>query len=346
MKALVVDDSVVFRMAITTALQEAEQISSVKSVRNGEEGIKFLRDNPDTALITLDLEMPVMDGISAIREIRKFNKQVFILVFSSFSRKGAEKTVEALSLGANDFVTKQELGGTVSIENSLKMIRESLIPKVVSFLKSASRAEPVEIDVNVLSLVQQMTIKPKLIVIGSSTGGPEALSKLFSMIKEKVTIPMLMVQHMPPFFTEKLAGHLSSLCKGVDVMEAGGNEKLEAGKCYLAPGDYHMVYKNGAIKLNQDEKVCYVRPSLDVLLDSLADNFDGKILSIVLTGMGSDGAEGNKKLNKRGDYLFVQDKQSSVIWGMPGAVKTAIPSAHCLNLEDLALMLNEIFKRL
>jgi two-component system chemotaxis response regulator CheB len=345
MKALVVDDSVVFRMAISQALEESDQITKVHSVGNGQAGIDYLKANPDTDLITLDLEMPIMDGITAIKEIRKFNRDVFILVFSSFSSKGAEKTVLALSFGANDFVTKQDLGGAASIENSLKMIRESLIPKVKSFLGKKS-GESVASSVNVRAIVKDMTIKPKLIVIGSSTGGPEALNKLFSMVNEKPSVPLLLVQHMPPFFTEKLAGHLTNTSSVLEFKEGENGDQLEVGKCLIAPGDFHMIYENGKIKINQSEKVCFVRPSLDVLLDSLAENYDDKILSLVLTGMGNDGAEANKKLNLRGDYIFVQNEQSSVIWGMPGAVKENIPTVECLSLEELATMINEVFKRI
>jgi len=348
LKVLVVDDSVVFRMAISQALSEVPGISNPKTVSNGQLAIQHLKNFPDTDLITLDLEMPVMDGIQTIKEIRKFNRKVIIIVFSSLSVKGAEKTLEALTSGANDFVTKQEAGGATSIDASLGMIRELLLPKVSAFSKRQN-SEPIAqetLKTKTEDLIS-MTIKPRLIVIGSSTGGPEALSTIFKGLNVRANIPILIVQHMPPIFTDKLAQMLNNLTPYAEVREAKVGDELAPGVAYIAPGDFHMTLEQGGmIKLNQDPKVCFVRPSVNVLLESVAKNFKEQLACFILTGMGDDGAEGCKKLPAAKTYQFVQSKDTSVVWGMPGATLQAIPSAKILHLNDVSSILNNIFNRI
>jgi two-component system chemotaxis response regulator CheB len=344
----VVDDSIVFRSAITQALQIVPELNVFKSVVNGKLAIDMLRMHPDVDLITLDMEMPVMDGPETIKAIRKFNKDVTIIVFSSHTSKGAEKTLEALSAGADDFVTKTV--GTGQIEDSLEKIREDLLPKILAFkdrkLKRSKITEKIEAR-RITDVQSDMPIKPKLIVIGVSTGGPDALTSVFKTITEKVSVPMLVVQHMPPLFTEKLAEMLNKLSP-VEVKEAKDGDVLTPGVCFIAPGDYHMtITKNGVIQLNQNEKVCYVRPSVDVLLDSIASNFDKQVLNIIMTGMGEDGASGTKKLNAKGAYTFIQDKESCIVWGMPGAVQKAIgEQARNISLNEIGDLINTVSKRL
>lgn len=338
-----VDDSIVFRSAITQALQKVPELNVFKSVVNGKLAIDILRLHPDVDLITLDMEMPVMDGLETIKEIRKTNKDVTIIVFSSLTVKGAEKTIEALNAGADDFLAKPE--GMDSIE-------AELLPKVLAFKdRKIKRSTIVEKKTTAVvpfaTTSVDMPIKPKLILIGSSTGGPEALSTVFKSITEKVTVPMLLVQHMPPMFTEKLATVLTKLSP-VEVREAKSGDKLEAGVCLLAPGDYHMtINKDGIISLNQKEKNCFVRPSVNVLLDSVAENFDKQVLNIVMTGMGDDGAIGTKKINEKGAYTYIQDKESCIVWGMPGAVYKAIgDQARIIPLSQIGALINTVSKRL
>lgn len=350
MKVLVIDDSAVFRMAISASLKASAEIGEVKTARNGEEGIDILKKDDSIELITLDLEMPVMDGITAIQEIRKFNQKVIIIVFSSLSREGAEKTLEALRLGANDFVTKQEVGGAYSVENSLEMISEVLIPKVKSFNKKGSTKEGANsnFEEGYNKLVGELAVRPRLLVIGSSTGGPEALGSLFSKITKKPNMPILLVQHMPAYFTERFAAHLDKLCPHISFKEAKSGDIPKAGDCLIAPGDYHMVFEaDGKVSLNQDEKVCFVRPAVDVLFDSVTENFEKGVMAIVLTGMGSDGALSCKRMSaKKSPLLLVQDEESSVVWGMPGAVKEQLPDVVELNIEYIAKLINESFSRI
>lgn len=356
MKILVVDDSIVFRSAITMALQSDPELNVFKSVVNGKLAIDMLRLHPDIDLITLDMEMPVMDGLETIKEIRKVHKDVTIIVFSSQTLKGAEKTIEALSAGADDFVAKTI--NTGDPEESIEKIKNDLLPKVLAFkerkLKRSSlniQSPPTEVlekrQIGKQVLGIDMPIKPKLIVFGVSTGGPEALASVFKAISEKVTVPMLIVQHMPPIFTEKLAAMLSKLSP-VEVREAKNGDVLKPGVCYIAPGDFHMtIKKSGEIELTQSEKVCFVRPSVDVLLQSVAANFDKQVLNIVMTGMGEDGANGSKLLHAKGAYTYIQSKESCIVWGMPGAVYRAIgDNARSISLDEIGSLINSVSRRL
>jgi two-component system chemotaxis response regulator CheB len=288
------------------------------------------------------MEMPVMDGLETIKEIRKTNKDVTIIVFSSLTIKGAEKTIEALNAGADDFLAKPE--GIESMEGEL--VQKVLAFKDRKIKRSTIVERKVTTHVPLPTLNNDMPIKPKLILIGSSTGGPEALSTVFKAITEKVSVPMLLVQHMPPMFTEKLATALTKLSP-VEVREAKSGDILVPGVCLIAPGDYHMtINKDGIISLNQKEKNCFVRPSVNVLLESVAENYDKQVLNIMLTGMGDDGAVGTKKISDKGAYTYIQDKESCIVWGMPGAVHKAIgDQARIIPLGQIGALINTVSKR-
>lgn len=354
MKILVVDDSIVFRSVITQALLTIAGVNVYKSVVNGKLALDMLKMHPDTDLITLDMEMPVMDGLETIKEIRKFNKDVAIIVFSSLTTKGAEKTIEALSAGADDFVAKS-IANDAS-EDGLEKIKADLVPKIQAFKnRSVKRFSTTPITVSSAMTISaigatsitEMPIKPKLIVIGVSTGGPEALSAVFRNITEKVNVPMLIVQHMPPLFTEKLAEMLNKLSP-VEVREAKVGDILQPGLCLIAPGDFHMtISKSGQVELNKNEKVCFVRPSVDVLYNSVEKNFDRKVMNIIMTGMGEDGASGSMLLSKKGAYTFIQSKESSVVWGMPGAVQKNLGDlAKVISLSEIGSLISLVSKRL
>ncbi|EQC47363.1 chemotaxis-specific protein-glutamate methyltransferase CheB [Bacteriovorax sp. Seq25_V] len=347
MNILVVDDSVVFRTAISQALSEVPGFLVSKTCSNGKIAIDFLQRESGIDLVILDLEMPVMDGIETIKEIRKFNKKIPIIVFSSFTTQGAEKTITALQTGANDFVGKVSGNGT--IEGSLKMIRAELVPRIEALCskgKASNVSQTKEVVCEISKAVDKMQIKPKLICIGSSTGGPEALMSIFKTLEVPSSVPMLLVQHMPPMFTQKLAEMLDkNSC--MSFSEAKNGDVLKPGHCYIAPGDYHMtITKDLKIILNQDDKVCFVRPSVDVLLNSVADNFSGQVLSIILTGMGEDGANGSRALKEKNAYQFTQDKESCVVWGMPGAVMKADVGASVIKLADIPKLLTMVSKRI
>ncbi len=353
MKVMIVDDSIVFRSAISQALEVVPEIDVFKTASNGKVAVDFLHSYPEIDFIILDMEMPVLDGMETIKQIRKFNKDVNIIVFSSTTLRGAEKTIDALHFGADDFVPKIEGSGT--IDDSIEMIKSELLPRIKGLFKHKSKRSEVEAhiqsgenekSINIESIVSDMAIKPKLIVMGSSTGGPEALATVLKKIDHKLTIPILLVQHMPPVFTAKLAEMLSKASDN-DVKEAVDGETPEPGFIYLAPGDYHMeLGKDYKLTLNQKEKVCFVRPSVDVLFKSVSANQKGQVLSIVLTGMGEDGANGCVELKKYDAYQFIQNKKSCIVWGMPGAVHERNVGAQELDLTQISNLINLVSRRL
>ena len=353
MNILIVDDSVVFRMAIANSLESVEGVNVVGSASNGKIAIEFLEKNTHPDVVILDMEMPVMGGIDTIKAIRNLSKDIVIICFSALTSAGAELTLKALSLGANDIVTKQEASSN-TIDGSMKMIESILVPKLIAFkTKSTKRSLKTSTDVAVnqssLELsdyVSDINISPELILIASSTGGPEALSKIFKGIEVKPKIPILLVQHMPPIFTKSLANMLNNLCPFIEIKEAENGDILESGKCYIAPGDYHMLLnKNLTLSLTQTEKVSYVRPSATVTFNSVVKNFPKKTISFILTGMGDDGARGVQDLYERGDYLYVQDENSSVVWGMPAAAKQTCPNVKEIDILQVPLFINQILAK-
>lgn len=350
MKVLIVDDSAVFRMAIRSALEEVEGIEIVGAFANGKLVIEYLEKGKPVDLITLDMEMPVMDGQTTIQEIRKINQKVPIIVFSSQTIRGAEKTIDALSHGANDFVTKEMAGGGLAMEKGLETIKEALLPKIkalnATLVPKTSVANHAPQAPTKQAGPFYMARKPRLILIASSTGGPEALGKVFEKLNENMAnVPILLVQHMPPIFTKKLGEMLSKKCPGYEIVEGHPGAELRPNTCYIAPGDFHMTLgADQKVALDQGEKVCFVRPAANCLFDSVAKNYSGQTATFVLTGMGEDGADGVRNLANKGSYCFYQDKDSCIVFGMPGAVeKTGV--AKELTLEEIAETINTINSR-
>lgn len=341
-KILVVDDSLVYRNAVHKALKDQTLAYEFVLLSNGKEACEYVEKyGADISLIIIDIEMPLMDGVKATQEIRKHLKETPIIVFAAPTQVGATKALDAISLGANEFVKKFDLSA-----QNVDQIKEDLIPKVVSYLEKSSgkglKSSSATIPKPKVSISNKLLIEDKirncsLICIGSSTGGPDVLRKIFGKLTEPLRVPVLLVQHMPPVFTEQLANMCAKL-SGQKVYEAKNNQKLEKGCYYIAPGDYHMeLKKNGldySLVTHQGEKVCSVRPAYDVLLRSL-NQFSGSILYIVLTGMGEDGANGIQEMKKSKDVVIVQDKASSVVWGMPGSV-------HDRGLHDLVASSDDV----
>lgn len=342
MKVLIVDDSIVYRAAIHKALEGSNGITSLATAHNGKVAVDRVK-NEKFDLVTIDIEMPVMDGIEAIKEIRTFNKSIPIIVFSTLTLKGAEKTLEALQSGANDFCTKVE-GEIGDIEGSIQLIKSELLPRVIALTAKPIVEQP-KTTSEVASLKKFIVEKPLALCIGSSTGGPEALKTLFSNLKGPFKFPIFMVQHMPPIFTTQLASMLAKV-SGLQVVEAKDKEKVSSNKIYLAPGDFHMkVIKDGNdlfISLVQTEKVCYVRPSVNVLLDSLIEIYGRKCPAIILTGMGDDGLIASKKLKNLQGKIYIQNKETSVVWGMPGAIAALNLQDDTLDLIELSSLVNSM----
>lgn len=349
MKVLVVDDSIVYRKGIGSLIEEAPNLELVGTAKNGQEAIDFLKEN-SADVISLDLEMPIKGGLDTIQEIRKTDKKVKIIVFSAFSKEGASKTLQALEYGADDFATK--VLDASKIEEGFNKVRDELLPKIAQFKWKRSPGESLEEKSPVVnsetlsdSPKDLKEFVPNVICIGSSTGGPEALKKIFMGIERKIHLPILIVQHMPPFFTAQLADLLDKKCPHLEVKEAQEGDLVLPGRVLIAPGDYHMeVVRNSEgksiIHLNQDDKVCSVRPAVDVLFNSLSKLYGRGVFSIVLTGMGQDGLEGVKEIKKYGGVCFSQSKETCTVYGMPMAIESNGLSDKVLDLKDFSNYLN------
>lgn len=336
-KVMVVDDSAFMRKIISDILKEDKDIDVPWTAKNGKDALeKLTYIAPD--VITLDIEMPIMDGITTLTEIvRKYNIPVVML--SSLTVDGAEATIKALEVGAIDFITKptnifslnnyeekQKLIDKVKIASQIKRVENSytsvIKPKKVFNSLPPSRRNDLEF----------------IISIGTSTGGPKALQSVIPQIPGNINGSILVVQHMPEGFTKSLATRLDSM-SNLKVKEAEDGEKLMKGYCYIAPGNYHMtVYQEKneiRLRLSQDAIVSGHRPSVDVMMESVAAIKTLKKIAIIMTGMGSDGASGMKKIFDVGGYTLAQDEDSSVVYGMP---KAAVNNG-CVNK---ILPLNEI----
>ncbi len=326
-KLLIVDDSFVYRNAVKKSLAEFESEYDFLTAKDGQEATEIFKANlSELVLVVMDIEMPVLDGVGATKAMRAISTSVPIIVFAAPTLVGAKKALDAISFGANEFVKKFDQDN-----QNTDQIKDDLLPKIRSFLSFNKKPLQKEVQktASIPSAASSRLLSEKiknvsLICIGSSTGGPDILRKIFAGLKEPLRVPVLMVQHMPPVFTQQFAGMCAKI-SGQKVVECGPREVVKPGHFYLAPGDYHMVAKNSnrlELELTQTEKVCSVRPAFDVLIRSL-DTFPGPILYIVLTGMGEDGMKGLKATKKARDIVIVQDKESAVVWGMPGAVHDA-----------------------
>ena len=334
-RVLVVDDSVVIRRLVSESLANDPQIEVVGVASNGQLALERVRQlSPD--VITLDVEMPEMDGLATLRRLRVEHPRVRTIMFSTLTERGAATTLEALTLGASDYVTKPANLG--SLDQTLGWLRGQLLPKIKQFflppppvLKLARAAPKGGAAVG----------KREVVVIGASTGGPSALGEVFSRLPNAMPVPVLVVQHMPPLFTRLLAERLQAQ-SGLTVREAQGGEALEAGHAYLAPGDFHLVLRRqgGTVftALNKESPENSCRPAVDVLFRSAAEAYGGAAVGVILTGMGQDGLRGIELLRAKGAYVIAQDEASSVVWGMPGAVARA-------GLADATLPLDQIVLR-
>ncbi len=350
-RVLIVDDSVVFRKILGEALGKHPGISVVGTACNGKEAVRKARLlKPD--LMILDVEMPEMDGLATLDELRKQRLKPGVIMFSTLTSAGAKTTIEALSKGAFDFVPKPT--GTGAFAQSVKRIQQELIPKIEAFgqnrngnRKIASNRGPArpmpaakarrrpsaslrnnhQVQRNIRKFAgKALNFKAEAVAIGVSTGGPNALNQVIPRFPSTFRLPVFLVQHMPPVFTSQLASRLNQKSK-IRVVEAQDGMQVRPGTVYVAPGDYHMevTRKNKAkiIRLNQDPPVNSCRPAVDVLFRSVAEVYGERVVAAVLTGMGQDGFEGAKLLKKKGARIIAQDRQTSVVWGMPKLIVEA-----------------------
>ena len=350
-RILIVDDAVVVRKALTDGLSQDPDLEVVGSASNGRLALAKL-GNLQVDIILLDIEMPEMSGLEAIPEIRKILPKVPIIMFSALSERGAEATLEALSLGATDYVTKPS---NMNMGSTSQSITQELIPKIRALCRLPSASHPHSAAGSTSTVKQPAVIRTRpapfgsarisIVTIGVSTGGPDALGLLLPGIPAKFPLPIVVAQHMPPVFTAMLAKRLSERC-ALPVRECVSGDLLEPGCIWIAPGDYHMTVQKEdnhmVLRTNREPRENFCRPAVDVLFRSVAALYGANSLGVILTGMGQDGLKGCEALCAVGASIIIQDEASSIVWGMPGFVARAGLAEKILPLNQIA---SEIVRR-
>jgi two-component system, chemotaxis family, protein-glutamate methylesterase/glutaminase len=331
-KVMIVDDSAVVRGMMQRWLATEADIEIIGVAFDGRDGVRMAGERqPD--IIVLDVEMPNLDGLSAIPQLLAACPRVRILMASTLTKRNAEVTIKALALGATDYLAKPQTGqlaGAAEFRTDLIARIRALGVRRTAFRPSAIPAP----NQTRLAPRAPSAVLAEVIVIGSSTGGPQALAQVLSSLAPRTRLPILIVQHMPAMFTAILADHLGNLtkspsCEGKDGMPVRG------GQIYVAPGDYHMrvVRRHGApvLTLDQQPSINFCRPAVDALFLSAAETWGAATLSLVLTGMGSDGKKGAEAIVAKGGSVIAQDEATSVVWGMPGSVSHVAAAIKPLN---------------
>jgi len=318
-RVLIVDDSVVVRKLLCDALASAKEIEVAGTASSGVIALaKIPQLNPD--VITLDIEMPGLNGIETLVEIRKLYPKLPVIMFSTLTERGAAITMEALSLGASDYATKPS--NTSSLTNAIDQVRQELVAKILSLVARRNRAVPTPPPVSPAKRAAGNQ-RIDILTIGTSTGGPNALLSVIPHLPADFPVPVVLVQHMPPLFTRLLADRLNA-CSELSVREGEDGEAIKPGEVWVARGGYHLtVARKGTrvvLNLNQEPPENSCRPAVDVLFRSVAATYGPNVLGVVMTGMGADGARGAMHIREAGGWIVVQDEASSVVWGMPGAV--------------------------
>ena len=350
LQVMVVDDSAVIRGIFRRTLEADPGIEVASSVSNGQQAIDALAKHKVDVII-LDIEMPVMDGMTALPKLLEMAPGVKILMASTLTEKNAAISLEALRLGAADYIpkptAKYEIHSAASFKRELvEKIKALGGPKLRRAISRASGATAAPTALKSTATAGAAVrrgvsnVPPRIIAIGSSTGGPQALFTLFEGLKGHIGhLPVVIAQHMPKAFTGILAEHLSKVAD-VRCAEGVDGEPLEAGRVYVSPGDFHMFIEKSAtghtVRLNQDPPENYCRPSVEPLFRSVATEFGAATLALMLTGMGHDGVNASQSLVDAGGTLIAQDEETSVVWGMPGAVANAGLCAEILPIGQIA----------
>lgn len=344
-RVLIVDDAVVIRRLVGDVLAADPDIEVVGTAANGRIALqKITQCNPD--VVTMDVEMPDMNGIDTVREVRRTWPKLPVIMFSTLTERGGTATLDALAAGASDYCTKPANVGSVTA--GLETVRRDLIPKIKALAGRVAlpppRPAPVVARPPVAPVVPFPAVRSgdasiEVLAIGVSTGGPNALASMMPALPKSLPVPVVIVQHMPPMFTRLLAERLNAQC-AVEVMEGQAGMPLMPGRVYIAPGDYHMtVERQGArlvLGLNQEPPENSCRPAVDVLFRSVVQHFGARTLGVILTGMGQDGLRGCELVREAGGQVLAQDEASSVVWGMPGFVARAGLADRVLPLDMIA----------
>jgi two-component system, chemotaxis family, protein-glutamate methylesterase/glutaminase len=342
-RVLIVDDSRIFRSALEASLADEAEIEVVGSVFSGQKALEFIQaTTPD--VVTLDVEMPGMDGLETLRAIQRVNASrpadsaIGVIMVSAHTKRGADITIQALRDGAFDFVAKPS---GPDHDQNLRQLRQQLLSKIRLFLLSRRRPGIASTSAGPAAVPQPPAASPsrrlqwlgavsrrsvRALVIAASTGGPKALEQLLPGLRQTTDLPILVVQHMPPDFTRSLAESLARLSQSL-VVEARDGQALQSATTYIAPGGKHLVVRQDrgqpVIGTNEQPPENGCRPSADVLFRSAAATWRSDLVAIVLTGMGRDGTAGLGAVKRAGGYVLAQDQASSVVWGMPGSAVEA-----------------------
>ena len=356
-RVMVVDDSLVIRGFISRALESDPAFKVVTTASNGQIAVDSLKRHAVDVII-LDIEMPVMDGLTAIPLLKEIDSGVQIVMASTLTQRNAEVSLKAMSLGATDYLPKpsaREMAVPNDFQRDLKdKVRElGALARKRGVRQSPQSATTAPMPVapekkKIILRPMPVAFKPDIIAIGSSTGGPQALFEVIKAIGAGLTQPVVITQHMPPSFTTILAEHITKQC-GVTCAEAKQGEVLRADRYYIAPGDFHLLIhrkpEGPTVHLTQDPPENYCRPAVDPMLRSLVDVYGGRVLAVILTGMGSDGAKGCVGVAGAGGLVLAQDEASSVVWGMPGAAAATGVSSSILPVAEIGAIVRQIATR-
>lgn len=365
LRVMIVDDSVVIRGLIARWIDAEPDLTVVASLRTGLDAVNQVdRVKPDVAV--LDIEMPDLDGISALPQLLAKKRDLVVIMASTLTRRNAEISFKALSLGASDYIPKPE---STREPQAADIFRHDLLQKIRSFgakLRRRAAPQPPHVATTTVERVREVVplapvaappsqltrrpfgqTAPRVLLVGSSTGGPQALMALVAEIGPVIDrFPVLITQHMPPTFTTILAEHLARTSKR-PAHEGIDGEPIKAGQIYLAPGGKHMRVArqagNPVIALDDGPPVNFCKPAVDPLFTSAIDCWQSGILAVILTGMGSDGMRGGKDIVAAGGSVIAQDEASSVVWGMPGAAANAGICSAILPLNQIAPKLVKLF---
>jgi two-component system chemotaxis response regulator CheB len=346
-RILIVDDAVVMRRLLTEALRQEPDMEIVGTASNGRIALQRLTQyNPD--LVTLDVEMPELNGLETLREIRRTHPHLPVIMVSATTRQGAASTLEALANGASDYITKPS--EVRDLHGSLAKLRADLVPRIRGLITPSPAPAPLppppRSSAPVPARPRSRGVGFDLVCLSTSTGGPNALADIFARFTRPLPVPVAIVQHMPPMFTAMLAERLDGGPGPMHCIEATTGAALQPGTAVLAPGGRHLAIERGinqgfVVRLTDTPPENSCRPAADVMLRTAAQA-GARVLSVVMTGMGSDGAHGCQFVHEAGGTLLVQDQPSSVVWGMPGAVAgTGLPH-EVLPLDQIAARIEQI----
>jgi len=342
-RVLIVDDSAVIRHLLSDVLASDPEITVAGTAPNGRLALARIPEmKPD--LVTLDVEMPGMDGLETLVEIRKLYPRLPVIMFSTLTGPGASATVEALARGASDYASKPSHTGSPTAAR--ERVRQELLPKIKALCERTwQRPKSCAVPLQSPAVTPSVSSRVDLVAIGTSTGGPNALAELIPKLPADFPVPIVIVQHMPAMFTRLLAERLNGLT-ALEVREGEDGRKLEKGQVWVAPGDFHMtVVRKGndrILSLNQGPPENSCRPAVDVLFRSVAQSCGANVVAAVLTGMGSDGTKGAVEIRGAGGTVIAQDEASSVVWGMPGSLVAAGLANRVCALNDIPF---EILRR-